>query len=218
VDPEAIRVVLVEDHQMVAEALAAALQAHADIDVVAVAGSIRQCLAAVAAQQPDVVLLDYQLPDGNGVQAIPRVRESAPGAAVLLITGEAPEAVAAEAIAAGCAGLVPKGQPISEVVAAIRAVHRGDSAFEAGLLLEVLKTRADQRDDITQLTPRELEVLRLLDTGAATDAIAEQLFLSLHTVRNHIRHITEKLGAHSRLEALAIARRRGLLGPRPARS
>lgn len=214
--PAAISVVVVDDHAMVAESLAAGLNARPDLTVVAVTGSVNGAVAAVTEHHPAVVLMDYRLPDGTGTEGAAAVKTVSPDSAVLIITAEAGPDVVAEAAAYGCAGLIAKGQSLDEVAAGIRTADRGGTVFDPALLTEAVRRRRDPGADVGQLTRRESEVLELLAVGASTADIAQRLVLSTHTVRNHVRNITAKLGARSRLEAVAIARREGLVaaGPR----
>lgn len=210
-DPRSpIRVVVVDDHEMVAEGLALGLDGRPGILIVGVAGTIQEGLATVAAQQPDVVLMDYRLPDGDGAAGTIAVKEIASDTAVIMLTAGRLEDVAADALASGCAGLVPKGASMDDVAAAIRVAYDGGTSFTLDALTAGVE-RTSSADAIEDLTIREVEVLHLLSRGASTTEIADELTLSVHTVRNHIRHVMAKLDAHSRVEALAIARRERLI-------
>jgi DNA-binding NarL/FixJ family response regulator len=206
-----IRVVIVEDHAMVAEGLAAALDARPDISVVGVARSLEEGLAAVDNAEPHIVLLDYRLPDGDGAAGTLEITERSPQTSVIVITAERMQDVAAAVVESGGSGLLPKDQTVDKVAAAIRTVHGGGTVFSPEILATAVRRLQSPSDAPYGLTPRELEVLELLHEGASTRQMAERLSLSPHTVRNHIRHITAKLDVSSRVEALAVARRRGLL-------
>lgn len=203
-----IRVLLVEDHDMVAEAIGLALQRDADVVVVATARSLATAQDAVARHRPDVVVLDRRLPDGDGVAAIPALLAS--GARVLVLTGEASSAVAARVVDAGGSGLVLKSARLEELTDAVRRVARGEAVFEGGLLTGLLD-RLTGRTPGASLTARERETLSLLADGASTDEIGHRLGVARNTVRNHVQRVLDKLGARSKLEAVSIARREGLL-------
>lgn len=203
-----IRVVLVEDHDMVAEAMTLAIQQVDDIEVVARARSIATAVAEVDEHSPDVVLLDRRLPDGDAVEAIAQL--SALGTRVLVLTGEATASVAARVAEAGGAGLLLKSAGLDELMAAVRRVADGDVVFGAEFLAGVLN-RLTGRTPSATLTARERQALHQLADGASTAELAQRLGVAHNTARNHVQRVLEKLGARSKLEAVAIARREGLL-------
>lgn len=211
--PEPIRVVLVEDHDMVAEAIGLALDQAADMEIVARAHSIATAIEDTRQWQPDVVVLDRRLPDGDGISAISQLEEAAPKVRVLVLTGEASPSVAVRVAEAGGAGLVLKSSRLKELEAAVRQVAAGEVVFGVGLLAGVLDRLTGRvRGAGAALTAREHETLLLLAEGASTGEISERLGVAHNTARNHIQRVLEKLGARSKLEAVAIARRDGLLG------
>lgn len=206
-----IRVLLVEDHDMVAEAMALALDRAADMEVVARARSLATGLADARRHRPDVVLLDRRLPDGDGIGAIAELRDAAAGR-VLVLTGEATAAVAARVAEAGGAGLILKSSPLDELEAAVRQVAAGEVVFSQGLLGGVLDRLTGRTPDLgSALTPRERETLHLLAEGLNSSGVSGRLGVAHNTARNHIQRVLDKLGARSQLEAVAIARREGLL-------
>jgi DNA-binding NarL/FixJ family response regulator len=213
-----LRVVLIDDHEMVAEALTLTLRA-SGIDVVARAGSLGAGLPLVAAQDPDVVLLDFRLPDGD---AIAGLRGLAPpdgagaGPPVLVVTAVADERTAVDVLAAGAAGYVTKDLPIVDLVDALRTAAGGGTVVPPGLLgavMDRLRAPAGSAAEASArtLTARERETLALLDAGSGIGEIAEAFVVSRNTARKHVQAVLMKLGAHSQLEAVAIARREGLL-------
>lgn len=205
-----VRVLVVDDHQMMAQALAAALSDQPGIDVVAIAGTASDGTRLAAQTTPDVVVMDYRLPDGDGVEATARIRRASPTTAVVMVTASSHETVISSAIEAGCVGFVTKDRAIQDVVAAVHAAARGDVAFPASALLGLqAASRGAARSRV--LTPRELEVLRLLAGGASTEDVADGLFVSVSTVRNHVHSILTKLGVHSKLEAVVTAVREGII-------
>jgi DNA-binding NarL/FixJ family response regulator len=203
-----IRVVLVEDHDMVAEAMTLALQRADDIEIVARARSIATALEEVRRHRPDVVLLDRRLPDGDAIDAIGSLSER--GARVLVLTGEATSTVAARVAEAGGSGLVLKSAGLGDLEDAVRRVADGEAVFGAEFLAGVL-SRLTGRTRSATLTARERQALGLLADGASTAEVAERLGVAVNTARNHVQRVLEKLGARSKLEAVAIARREGLL-------
>jgi len=204
-----IRVVVVDDHRMFTESLVRLLGDEADIDVVAVAGSSRDARSTVAATTPDVVIMDYQLPDESGARAAVALRADRPGLPVVMLTGHDDTSAARAAAEAGCVAFITKDKAAQDLVDAIRAAHAGHKTLGEPARAVVLGWEGERRP--TRLSRRELEVLSMLADGAGTDAIASGLFISRNTVRAHVQRVITKLGAHSKLEAVAIARRNGLL-------
>jgi DNA-binding NarL/FixJ family response regulator len=207
-----IRVLLVEDHTMVAEALGAAFEEFAEIELVASVDSVADGLAAAREHTPDIVLLDRRLPDGDGIEAIARLRTVSPSSRVLVLTGDANSAIAARILEVGGAGLLLKSGLLDELITAIRSVASGDVVIEPELLSGALALLAGS-SGVTGpvLTLRERQVLGLIAEGAGTDRIAGELRLARNTVRNHVQRILAKTGTHSKLEAVAHARKNGLL-------
>jgi DNA-binding NarL/FixJ family response regulator len=208
----AVTVLVVEDQDMVAEALSRALDSETDLHVVGVAGTVREAVAAAALLHPRVVVMDYGLPDGTGAEATRQVKAIAPEIDVVMMTGSSSGAVLAEALDAGCSGFVPKEAHFSELIAAIRGVIAGQVRVAPDLMSVLLAHLRPHPNALgSDLTPREVDVLHRLAEGESTSDIAGALFLSVHTVRNHIANLLNKLHARSRLEAVAIAIRHGLI-------
>jgi DNA-binding NarL/FixJ family response regulator len=210
-----VRVLLVEDHAMVARGLEAALTDEADLEVVGIAGSVDEGVLRFGQLEPDVVVMDYRLPDGDGAEATRRIRAHDADATVLLLTGADDPGVVSAALDAGCSGFVSKGRDVEELASAIRAVSRGAAVFPADLLARALSPAVETRQTGADLTAREREVLAMLADGCSTEEIGTTLFLSLHTVRNHVRNILTKLHARTKLEAVVVAARAGLVDLRP---
>ncbi|MFC9254746.1 response regulator [Amycolatopsis thailandensis] len=207
-----IRVLLVEDHKMVAEALGAAFEEFPEIHLVASVESLSHGMIAAAEHLPDIVLLDRRLPDGDGIEAIAGFRAISPSSRVLVLTGDANSAIAARILEVGGAGLLLKSGLLDELVTAIRTVAAGDVVIEPELLSGALAMLAGNTGRLGPvLTLRERQVLGLIADGAGTDRIAEELRLARNTVRNHVQRILVKTGTHSKLEAVAHARKNGLL-------
>lgn len=206
-----IRVLIVDDHELVAESLERLLADQSDIEVVGIAGTGAEALEMAAELRPDVVLMDFKLPDADGTDVARQVKERRPEAKVVMVTGYAEDAILIRAIEAGCSGFVTKQQASATVVSAVRAASVGESLIEPTLLARLLP-RLRQTDRRTvDLTTRETEILKLVAEGLTNQAIAERLVISTNTVRNHVQNILTKLGVHSKLEAVATAVRRGMI-------
>lgn len=206
-----IRLMIVDDHKMVAQSLRLILEQEPDVEVVAVAHSVDQAVASAAAHHPEVVLMDYFLPDGDGVTATRRLKGIDPDVRVILLTGSDDPSALGRAVEAGCVGYLDKVGPLERVVDAVRVAASGHVVVSAADLGQLLPAGRG-RTGAGSLTKREREILHLISEGLTNQAIAEQLVLSVHTVRTHVQTILSKLGAHSKLEAVAIAKRRRLLG------
>lgn len=211
-DKAPIRLLIVEDHTIVAEALADVLDRAPELTVMGRTAGIAQTQARLAdGACPDVILLDVRLPDGDGAEAAASFRSACPRAAVLILTASDGLDVLARAVRAGAAGFLTKGADLHRLVRAIVEVHAGRVLFDPATLSQVADHLAATTRTTADLTPRELEVLRLMAGGASTTRIAEELVISTHTVRSHVRNLLGKLGAHSKLEGVAIAAREGLI-------
>jgi DNA-binding NarL/FixJ family response regulator len=201
---------VVDDHEMVAEALFHALADEPDIEVVGRAGSTGAALAIATLARPDVVVVDWRLPDASGADLTVQLLRQFPGTSVVALGALDELEERSGAIEAGASAFVWKGQRVDALVDAIRAASSTFSVRPGS-------TAPTARTVGSGLTTREREVLGLLAQGLSTDEMVERLVLSPHTVRNHIRSVLAKLGAHSRLEAVAIAARAGVirLAPHP---
>lgn len=209
---EVIRVLVVDDHEMFVDGVVAALKAEPDIEVVGTAATAETGLACVRALNPDVVLLDEILPDMDGTSVAKEILSLAPQVGVIILTGLFDEGTVSRALEAGCSGYVTKDKPMSDVVTAIRSTAAGEVSVSPAILARLLrKMRSAPRGLGGDLTPRELEILRLLARGVSNNAIAERLTLSRSTVRNHASAILQKLQAHSELEAVLIGMREGIV-------
>lgn len=207
-----IRVLIVDDHEILTGSLSMVFDAQPDLQTVGVAGTLAQARALLTQTTPDVVLLDHRLPDGSGVATLNELHALRPSAAFVILTASTSDQVLVEAMQSGAAGFVSKTRGLPEVTAAVRAAAAGEAVISPELLMRLLpRLRGRDRAASNELTDREQEVLRLLADGLSNAAIAERLFVSVHTVRNHISNLSAKLGAHSRLEALSIAMREGLI-------
>jgi DNA-binding NarL/FixJ family response regulator len=204
---DAIRVAVVDDHAMVRDGLVAALCAEAGIEVVGSAGSLAEAVVLIAATDPQVAIVDLNLADGPGSD-LPSLLPAPNATRVVIITGTDDRTGLDAAVAGGCSGFVGKGRGLDHLIHAVRAVAAGASVFPADLLARVLRSVAPIHNP---LTDREQEVLGLLARAQTVEQISQSLFLSVHTVRNHIRAILAKLGASSQLEAVVNAARAGIV-------
>ncbi|MGA8297200.1 MAG: response regulator transcription factor [Acidimicrobiales bacterium] len=208
----AVRVAIVDDHAMVADGLKTLLSGHSDIEVVGTAATVAETLELVDRTHPDVLLLDYRLPDGDGASATSEVLRRSPSTRVVMLSAVGGDELLARSIEAGCSGFLPKDRSGEEVVQAVRAAARGESLVPTDVLVGLVdRLKRAPKGKHGDLTPRELEILGMLSKGMSTEGISSSLFLSEHTVRNHVRNILGKLGAHSKLEAVAVAARDGII-------
>jgi len=208
-----IRVLIVDDQRLFADLLKRVLDDAEGIEVVGVADTAVRGYALARRHSPDVVLMDYQLPDGNGAQATANVLGVKPETKVVMVTASDDESVFLTAIEAGCAGFLSKSSALDDLENAVRAVAAGEALISATMLSRVLgSVRRDRGGRANaDLSPREVEILELTARALTNPQIAEELHLSVKTVRNHMQNILWKLDSHSKLEAVAVASRRGLV-------
>jgi DNA-binding NarL/FixJ family response regulator len=203
-----IKILIVDDHLMVAESLFRLLQREDDLVVVGVATSGHGGLALLDTEVPDIVLMDYRLPDADGISIGTQMLRRLPATRLVLLTATAGPQTLAAALGAGFTGCLQKTAPLDHLTSAIRRAAAGELVLSPAELARILPNR--QRGTV-QLTDREYEVLRLMAEGFANQAIADRLIISRNTVRKHVQAILTKLGAHAKLEAVAVAKRAGML-------
>ncbi len=215
---EPTRVLLVEDHPIVAEGLQLALGRHDEFRVVGTAVTVAEAARLATELQPSVVLLDYHLPDGTGADAARIIRNAVPHAALVMLSADASDEAMLASIEAGVSGYVVKSEAAAEIASAVRRAAAGEMLIPASTLVGLLGRqrqrayKAARRTELSErLTPRETEVLQLMARGIDNRAIVDELGISLATVRVHVQNIIEKLGAHSRLEAVIRANEYGLV-------
>lgn len=207
-----VGVVIVDDHQMFAESLARLLADEDHISVQGVGGNRMEALQLIERFRPRVLLIDYHMPDADGVSVTAEVKERWPDTMVVMLTGDADDQVLLSAIEAGCSGFLTKDRAGSEVANAVRVAAIGEALISSAQLARLLpKLSRSYRPAGADLTERELEVLNLLATGATNKAIALELFLSVNTIRNYVQSILTKLDAHSKLEAVSAAVKQGII-------
>jgi DNA-binding NarL/FixJ family response regulator len=200
-----VRVLIVDDHRVVAEGIRLVLAQHDDLEVVGVAGDAAEATALAAATCPDILLIDYQLPDATGAQVAARLRECQPGLRVLFLSMVMNDALLREAVRAGARGYLLKTQPAAELVDAVRRTADGELLIPAATLAGLIAGPRHGPHLLDRLTPREQEILRLLAEGLDNRRIAARLGIGYVTVRSHLRNLSSKLDAHSKLEVLARA-------------
>jgi DNA-binding NarL/FixJ family response regulator len=211
-----ISLLLADPQEMVAESLRLALDGAPDLTVIGVATSLEALELLVQSRPADVVLLDQRLPSTRsdaGVGAgVRRIRELSPACRVLMLTASPNEAAAVVALESGCVGVIPKTMSLDDLVAAVRSAAAGRLNLDPDMLARLVpRLSRSYREPGADLTAREREVLRLVAEGLSTADMAARLVVSTNTVRNHVQSILNKLGAHSKLEALVIATRGNLL-------
>ena len=207
-----VRVLVADDHPLYREGVVRALSASGQVEIVAEAEDGRAALAMIQEHLPDVALLDYKLPELDGVAVTHAVvREQLP-VRVLLVSAFTDSGVVYKALETGAAGFISKEARREQIVDAVLACSRGENVVPpdvaAGLVSEI---RLRKQDDTPALTPREQEILHLIAAGKSLPEIAKELFLGLTTVKTHVQHLYEKLGVSDRAAAVATAMRRGLI-------
>jgi DNA-binding NarL/FixJ family response regulator len=213
-----VRVVIVDDHRLFAEALALLLAGNEQVDVIGLAQSGEEAIEKWAHQQPDVVLMDVDLPRMDGIEATRRLKGINPHAQVIIITAYEEHEVIARAMNAGASGFIPKTYAADELLAVIKRAAAGELVLSPTHLLgameilqRVREARSDAAELLWRLTGRETEVLQAVTEGRSTEEIAELLVISATTVRTHIKSVLGKLGVHSRLDAVTMGLREGFI-------
>lgn len=207
-----LRVLIVEDHQVVAEGLVVTLGAQDDFEVVGAAATGKEALELSRRARPDVILMDQRLPDGDGTDVAASIKTELPETKIVMLTASEDDAVLVKAIEAGCSGYLTKGTSVRDVAEAVRSAAAGEALISSTMLARLLpRLRPTYRRVGADITPREREVLELLAEGVSTQELAQRLVISVATARNHVQNILNKLGAHSKLEAVSIAVREGVI-------
>lgn len=215
---EKVRLMIVEDEKIVRKSLSTLLGMEQDIEVVAEAGDGKSALARAKEQLPDVILMDINMPEMNGIEATTRIKRDLPNTAIVILTVMQDDASLFNAIKAGATGYVLKDSSPEDIVEAIHAVHRGEGLLPPSLVSRVLHefTRVSQQKEeltelFTQLSHREIEVLQLVAQGKRNRVIGDELFISEKTVKNHLSNILCKLQVNDRTEAAVLALKHGLV-------
>jgi DNA-binding NarL/FixJ family response regulator len=201
-----IRILTVDDHTLLRKGIAALVNAEPDLKLVAEASNGKEAIEAFRSHQPDVTLMDLQMPGVDGLDAIEAIRREFPEARIIVLTTYSGDTQVLRALKAGARGYILKGHVHKELLDAIRAVHAGQKRIPAEIAAEL----ADHATD-DALTEREIAVLRLIATGNANKQIADQLSIGEATVKSHITNILSKLGANDRTHAVTIGLTRGII-------
>jgi DNA-binding NarL/FixJ family response regulator len=213
-----VRVLVVQDHPLLASAIARVLESEDDMTVVGIARRGDQAAEMAASEKPSVVLMDFRLPDSTGPVAAGKIRSAVPDIAIVFHSADESEAALLDAIDAGATAYLTKKATADQIVEAVRRASVGEVLIPVALFAKAI---ARQRKVVTErraleklvaeFTPRELDVLRLLAEGLDTGTLADRLGIASHTVEWHVRHLIEKLGVHSKLQAVIAAARMGLI-------
>jgi DNA-binding NarL/FixJ family response regulator len=207
-----ITLLVADPQEMVAESLRLALDGAPDFAVSGIATSLEALEQLAITRSADVLLLDQRLSDAGVATSVRRVRRVSPDTRVLMLTSGPDESAAVDAFEAGCVGVIPKTLALDDLVEAVRAAAAGELRIDPDMLARLVpRLSRSYREPGANLTLREREVLKLIAQGLSTPDMASRLVVTTNTVRNHVQSILTKLGAHSKLEAVVIASRGGLL-------
>lgn len=212
------RILLVEDHTSFRQTLAFVFDQQPEFEVVAQAGTLAEARRAMDGSEADLGVIDLSLPDGAGTELIAELREANPHFAALVLTASLDRAEHARAVEAGASGILHKSADVDEILDATRRLGDGETLLSQDELVALLRLAGQNREEelearvsIEQITPREREVLQALSEGLSNKEIAAKLHMSVDTERTHMMNILNKLGVHSRLQALLFAARHGLV-------
>jgi len=201
-----IRVLCVDDHPLLRDGIAALVNAEPDMKLVAEASNGKEAVEKFRLHHPDVTLMDIQMPDVSGIEAIAQIQSEYPGAHIIVLTTYTGDVQVVRALRAGARAYILKGHVHRELLETIRIVHAGKKRIPPEIAAELAEHAADD-----ELTTREIEVLRLIAAGNANKQIADQLAIGEATVKSHVTNILSKLGASDRAHAVTIGLKRGII-------
>jgi len=204
--PNLIRILTVDDHPLLRKGIAALVNGEPDLKLVAEAANGNEAIDAFRSHRPDVTLMDLQMPEVDGIDAIDRIRREFPEARIIVLTTYSGDTQVLRALKAGASGYILKGHVHKELLDAIRAVHAGKKRIPPEIAAELANHATDDA-----LTEREIDVLKLVAAGNANKQIADQLSIGEATVKSHISNILSKLGANDRSHAVTIGLKRGII-------
>lgn len=208
--PSLIRILTVDDHPLLRKGIAVLVNAEPDMKVVAEASNGEEAIEQFRLHHPDVTLMDLQMPGLDGTEAISRLQNQFPASRIIVLTTYSGDAQVLRALRAGARGYVLKGHVHRELLETIRAVYSGQKRIPPDVAAELAEHAMDE-----ELTPREIDVLRLIAAGNANKQIADQLSIGEATVKSHVTNLLSKLGANDRAHAVTIGLRRGIIDLRP---
>jgi DNA-binding NarL/FixJ family response regulator len=219
-----MRILIVDDHVLFRDGLVSLLSAQPDFDVVGQAGSVCEAVAMACELQPDMVLMDFGLPDGSGLEATQAILADRSETSIVFLTVHEEDDRLFAAIRSGAKGYLLKNVPVSKLLTHLRGVKRGEAAISGAMTSRILiefsrlqPPRNTDESEVGDLTSREVEVLQELAKGSTNREIAGQLFITENTVKNHVRSILAKLQLRNRREATSFALRHGLVNPSAGR-
>ena len=213
-----IRVVIVDDHVMLRDGIVSILSEQPDFEDVGEAGSVAVALEVAQTASPDLILMDYGLPDGTGLEATREILAANPRIDIVLLTVHEEDDLLFDALRSGAKGYLLKNIPAKEMLAKLRGLSQGDAAISPAQTRRILSEfarmappQAADQEEMIPLTDRELEVLRLIVMGASNQEIGARLHISVHTVKNHVHHILDKLKVDNRRQAAEVAVKKRLV-------
>jgi len=204
--PDMIRILAVDDHPLLRKGIAALVNVEPDMKLVAEASNGEEAVERFRLHRPDITLMDLQLPGLNGIEAIHRILNEFPDARIIVLTTYTGDAQVARALRAGARAYILKGHVHRELLETIHTVHAGRKRIPPDIAIELAEHATEE-----ELSPREIEVLRLIGAGNSNREIADQLSIGEATVKSHVTNILSKLSANDRAHAVAIALKRGII-------